>query len=363
MERIILWILAAGAALGGLDFLIGNRLGLGERFEEGFKLLGPTALSMAGLLCLAPLLSGALESTLAPIWRALGLDPAMLGGILAIDMGGYQAAKLLAQDAAIGRYAGILVAATLGCTITYTIPLGAGMLRGSDAVGFYRGMLIGLGALPVALLAGGAASGIGALTLVVQTLPVVLFSLLLMLGLKFFAKQSIRAFSAFATLLRWLSILGLTAGAAQSIANIQLIPNLAPIEDAMKTVSSIGVVMLGSLPAAELLRRALSKPLMRLGRRLGIKDSSLAALLVGFVSITPALAMMKEMDQRGQTMNAAFSVCAASALAAHLGFTLSAEPQMLMPLLLTKLFGGILAAVLAIAFTKEKAHPSVSNTR
>ena len=53
----------------------------------------------------------------------------------------------------------------------------------------------------------------------------------------------------------------------------------------------------------------------------------------------------------------------ASALAAHLGFTLSAEPQMLMPLLLTKLFGGILAAVLAIAFTKEKAHPSVSNTR
>ena len=80
-----------------------------------FKL---TALSMAGILCLAPLLSGALESTLAPLWRALGLDPAMLGGILAIDMGGYQTAKSLAQDAAIGRYAGILAAATLGCTVT-----------------------------------------------------------------------------------------------------------------------------------------------------------------------------------------------------------------------------------------------------
>ena len=53
--------------------------------------------------------------------------------------------------------------------------------------------------------------------------------------------------------------------------NIRLIPDLAPIEDAMKTVSSIGVVMLGSLPAAELLRRALSKPLMRLGRKLGMK--------------------------------------------------------------------------------------------
>ena len=87
MERVILWILAAGAVLGGLDLLIGNHFGLGERFEKEFKLLGPTALSMAGILCLAPLLSSALEFTLAPIWRALGLDPAMLGGVLAIDMG------------------------------------------------------------------------------------------------------------------------------------------------------------------------------------------------------------------------------------------------------------------------------------
>ena len=88
-----------------------------------------------------------------------------------------------------------------------------------------------------------------------------------------------------------------------------------------------------------------------------MRDSSLAALLVGFVSITPALAMMKEMDRRGQTMNAAFSVCAASALAAHLGFTMSVEPQMLMPLLLTKLLGGMLAAILAVAFTKRKNAP------
>ena len=223
------------------------------------------------------------------------------------------------------------------------------MLRGSDATGFCRGRLIGLGTLPAAQLIGGAASGIGVLLLIVQTLPATLFSILLMLGLKLFAKQAIPAFSTFATLLRWLSILGLTAGAVQYIADIRVIPNLEQIEDVMKTVSSIGVVMLGSLPAAELLRRALSKPLMRLGRRLGMKDSS----LVGFVSITPALAMMKEMDQRGQTMNAAFSVCAASALAAHLGFALSVEPQMLMPLLLTKFFGGVLAAILAVVFTKR----------
>ena len=52
-------------------------------------------------------------------------------------------------------------------------------------------------------------------------------------------------------------------------------------------------------------------------------------------------------------MNAAFSVCAAFALAAYLGFALSVEPQMLMQLLLTKFFGGVLAAIPAVVFTKR----------
>ena len=97
MEQVILWILGVGAVIGGIDRLAGNRFGLGEKFEEGFRLLGQTALSMAGILCLAPLLSDGLETVLAPIFRAVGLDPAMLGGVIAIDMGGYQTAAALAK--------------------------------------------------------------------------------------------------------------------------------------------------------------------------------------------------------------------------------------------------------------------------
>ena len=335
MERVILWILAGGAALGGLDLLLGNRFKLGERFEEGFQLLGPTALSMAGILCLAPLLSGALERTVAPLWLRLGLDPAMLGGILAIDMGGYQMAAALAADAAVGRYAGILAAATLGCTVSFTSPLGIGMVKGEEASDLFRGLLIGLAVL---------------LPLLVQTLPVLLLAILLMAGLRFLPRQTLVGFSWFARLIRWLSIIGLVLGAVQYISGTVLLPGLAPIEDAMKVVSGIGVVLLGSLPAAELLRR----PLQALGRRAGLADSSLAGLLIGFVSVTPALAMLKDMDPRGRAMNAAFLVCGASTLASHLGFTLSAEPAMLTPLLLTKTVGGVLAAALALLLTKPK---------
>ena len=50
MNQIIMWIMAVGAVLGGVDRIAGNRFGLGKRFEEGFTLLGPTALSMSGCL-------------------------------------------------------------------------------------------------------------------------------------------------------------------------------------------------------------------------------------------------------------------------------------------------------------------------
>ena len=56
MTQCLMILMAAGAVLGGLDRIFGNRLGLGDKFEEGFNLLGPLALSMAGFICLMPLL-------------------------------------------------------------------------------------------------------------------------------------------------------------------------------------------------------------------------------------------------------------------------------------------------------------------
>lgn len=68
----------------------------------------------------------------------------MLGGILALDMGGYQLCKELALDPAIGRYGGIIVGATLGCTITFTIPVGMGMLGERRSHCLQKGILAGL---------------------------------------------------------------------------------------------------------------------------------------------------------------------------------------------------------------------------
>ena len=54
---VILLIVAVGVILGGTDKLMGNRFGLGAKFEEGFQSMGGLALAVAGIVVLAPVLS------------------------------------------------------------------------------------------------------------------------------------------------------------------------------------------------------------------------------------------------------------------------------------------------------------------
>ena len=53
VSHIIMCVMALGALLGGADLILGNRFGLGARFEEAFRLIGPIGLTMAGILCLS----------------------------------------------------------------------------------------------------------------------------------------------------------------------------------------------------------------------------------------------------------------------------------------------------------------------
>lgn len=132
MNQVLMIIMSLGVILGGIDRLLGNKFGYGEKFEEGFQLLGSMALSMAGMICLAPVLADVLGRVVVPFYQMIGADPSMFGSVLAIDMGGYQLAKELAVDSRIGSYAGIVASAIFGCTFVFTIPVGMGMIRGEE---------------------------------------------------------------------------------------------------------------------------------------------------------------------------------------------------------------------------------------
>ncbi len=348
MNQALMLIMSAGVVLGGMDRILGNKLGLGEPFEKGFLLLGPMALSMTGMICLTPVLADVLSRVVVPFYRLIGVDPAMLGSLLAIDMGGYQLAKELAADARIGSYAGLVVSAIFGCTLVFTIPVGMGMVPDGDRPLFARGIMLGLTAMPVGLITGGLLSGLTLLGCLRQNLPVFALALLLLAGLRWIPDHMVKGFCLLAEGIKVFVTAGLVLAAVESLTGWNPVPNMTPIEDAMGVVASIGVVMLGSLPAAELLRRALERPLGRLGGRLGLKPESLTGMLVSLATPLPALSMYHQLDRRGKVAAAAFLVSGASLLSAHMGFVVGTQPDMLPPLTAGKLSGALTAAVLAL---------------
>ncbi|MGN1017042.1 MAG: ethanolamine utilization protein EutH [Faecousia sp.] len=357
ISRIVMWIMALGALLGGADLLLGSRFGLGQRFEEAFRLLGPIGLSMAGILCLAPVLARILDWCVAPLLAGIGLDPGILGGILAIDMGGYPLAVSLAEDPRMGQLAGILISATFGCTLVFTIPLGLGILGEEDRPWFIQGLLAGLGAMGAVLILGAVIMGIPLGRALYNLMPMLAVCGCLALWIRKGADRAVKCFKVLSAGIRVLSVLGLTLGAVEYMTGWKILPGMTSLKEAMQVVCSIGIVMLGSMPLAELLRRVMERPLGWVQRKTGLNSESTTALLVGMVSISPALAAIPRMDRRGKVVVSACMVCAGSCFAAHLGYTMEAEPEMVGVLLVVKLLGGVLAVCAAMAVTRDLRPP------
>ena len=66
INEIIVYLMVVFMALGAFDRILGNRFGLGEKFEEGIMAMGSLALAMIGIICLAPVLANLLRPVVVP---------------------------------------------------------------------------------------------------------------------------------------------------------------------------------------------------------------------------------------------------------------------------------------------------------
>ena len=164
----------------------------------------------------------------------------------------------------------------------------------------------------------------------------------------------ISAFRLFVRALRAFITLGLTVGAVLYLLELES-PFVTPVMEAMQTVSSICVVMLGSLPAALFLQRLLRVPLKKAGRLLRLDEAAVAAILIGTVSVLPALAMLKDMTPRGRTAISAYLVSAASLMGAHIAFTMGVSPDLTGPLIAAKLTGAFSALAVSLWLDSRQA--------
>lgn len=352
-HEVLIDMMAVFALLGGLDRILGGRFGLGSRFEEGILSMGSLALAMVGIVSLAPVLAGILKPIVVPVYRLLGADPAMFAGtVLACDMGGGPLARQLTADPQAADLGGVITGSMLGATVVFTIPVAMGILEERDRPAMAKGILCGMVAIPFGILAGGLTAGYAFSMVLRNLVPIVLMALLIALGLWRAEKAMVAAFTAFGKILVAVVTVGLSGAIVQALTGFAVIPGLAPISEGFETVGTIAIVLAGAFPLVYVLTRVLNKPLMALGKLLGINEPASAGLIASLANSIATFGMVKDMDDRGKVVNIAFAVPAAFVFGDHLGFTAGFAPELLPAMIVGKLVGGVVAVGVALALTR-----------
>ena len=217
-----------------------------------------------------------------------------------------------------------------------------------------KGILCGIVTIPVGILAGGLVAGFPVGMVLRNLVPIVIFALLIALGLWKFEKAMIKGFGIFGKGIIALITAALAAAIVEALTGFALIPGMNPIEEGFHTVGEIAIVLAGAFPLVYALTRLLKKPLLKLGRLLGINDTAAGGLVASLANSIATFGMVKDMDRRGKVVNVAFAVSAAFVFGDHLGFTAGFAPQMLPAVIVGKLIGGISAVAVALLLTRKE---------
>ena len=354
-HELLIAIMAIFAVFGAIDRIAGDRLGLGKQFEEGILAMGTLAMAMLGIITLAPVLAALLKPVIVPVFSFLGADPAMFAGaLLACDMGGGALARELALSGEAAALGGVITGSMLGATVVFTIPAAMGILDVQDRPAMAKGILCGIVTIPVGILVGGLVAGFPILMVLRNLIPIVLIAVAIALGLWKAEKAMVKGFTAFGKGVTAVVAIGLAASIVETLTGWVIIPGLAPISEGFETVGAIAIVLAGAFPLVYTVTRVFRKPLLKLGRLLGINDAAAAGLVATLANSVATFGMVKDMDGRGKVVNIAFAVSAAFVFGDHLGFTAGFAPQLLPAVILGKLSGGVSAVAVAIWLTKKE---------
>ena len=349
INEIIMYIMVVFMVIGGLDKCFGGKLGLGEKFEEGIMAMGALAMSMVGIITIAPILAQVLSPIVVPVYTMLGADPSMFATtLLANDMGGFALAKQMALDEQAGLFAGAILGAMMGPTIVFSIPVALGIIEKSDHQYLATGVLCGIVTIPIGCLAGGLAAGMPLGMILSNLVPIVIFALLVIIGLWLIPDTMIKCFTVFGQGVVIVAVLGLILGALQLLVGITVIDGIAPVTEGIEIVGGIALTLSGAFCLVAFITKVFNKPLLEMGAALGMNEVAAAGMVATLANNIPMFQMMKDMDTRGKILNVAFAVSASFVLGDHLGFTAGVAKEMIFPMIVGKLVAGITAVMVAI---------------
>ncbi|WP_447588906.1 ethanolamine utilization protein EutH [Aquipseudomonas campi] len=386
--NFVIYLIMIGAVVGAFASVMKPESGLGKEFINGIHSIGPVFLAQAGIMISIPYLSKLISFVLGPYFAAMGSDVSIAAlSIIAVDMGGYQLADALTANRDMW-IAAMIVGYTSGATIVYLIPVGLTMLERKDHKYLALGAMAGLISIPFAVLA--ALMMISFFNLPVREIvstnaeavhylgldfvsalkilaPLFVFCFLLAAGLRYRATMMVTGFLIFGKamdafikiILAFAIVEHFTGFFSKTFGVWGFDPMFADEKElfrAIEIAGYIGIMLAGTFPICYLFNRYCKKPMAVLGRHLGLSPVGAAAFVMVLANIIAVYHMFKNMNARDKVLCVAMGVCAQATIGDHLAFTANFQPTLIMPILLSKFFGGLLAVLIAIKISVPAAN-------
>ncbi|TBU86631.1 ethanolamine utilization protein EutH [Phytopseudomonas dryadis] len=384
----VIYLIMIGAVVGAFASVMRPESGLGREFVNGIHSIGPVFLAQAGIMISIPYLSKMISFVLGPYFDAMGSDVSIAAlSIIAVDMGGYQLADALTANRDMW-IAAMIVGYTSGATIVYLIPVGLMMLERKDHKYLALGAMAGLISIPFAVLASLMMISLfnlpvrdmvsttspalhylsldffGALQLLA---PLFVFCFLLAAGLRYRATMMVTGFLVFGKvmdafiklILAFAIVEHFTGFFSKTIGVWGFDPMFADEKElfrAIEIAGYIGIMLAGTFPICYLFNKYCRRPMEVLGRQLGLSPVGASAFVMVLANIIAVYHLFKQMNARDKVLCVAMGVCAQATIGDHLAFTANFQPTLIMPILLAKLFGGLLAVFIAIRISVPAAN-------
>lgn len=377
----------ASAVIGAIAAIRSDESPLGKEFMSGLNSIGPIFIPVAGIMASVPYLSMFISKVFGPVFAAIGADPSIAATtFIAVDMGGYQLADVLAHTRDSWIMA-MTVGYMAGATIVFSIPVGLTMLDKRDHKYMALGVMSGILSVPLGVFISSLIMKLTSTqvrdqvstsanstytfapdfsTLLLNLTPLIIVVVLIALGLRFIPDKMIKGFMWFGRimdigikLVLVFSIVEYFTGFFSKIFGAWgFSPIIADTNDqfrALEIAGYIGIMLCGAFPMVYMIRKYLAKPLELLGNKIGLSTEGSAGLLAASANILAMFNLIKHMRPKDKVICISFAVTSAFLFGDHLAFTANFQPNMILPVMVGKLSGGIIAIVLAYWISVPKA--------
>lgn len=348
MDKIILLIMAIFFVIAGIDYIMGCKFGIGEKFKAGIESIGVLVLSMAGIFAISPVLANVLGKIFVPIAEFLNIDASIFPSMfLAIDMGALGISRDLAGNENMYIVSGVIVASTLGATLSFSIPLALGIVDKKYSRDLSRGIIFGVATMPLSAIVAGILIGMNFKDILVNLLPLFVLALVLIVGMVKFEKYIESIFNLLSKGISIVSLVAFVLIGINSILGVEVIKGMAPVNEALGVAGRIGIFLAGAYPFLEIVTRYCGKYFSRLSKKLLMREEAIINIFASMISNIIIFKKFDKLGQKGRIVCSAFSVSGAFVLGGQLGFVSAQTPEYTTIYIISKLIAGVSAAILA----------------